>query len=219
MKIMGAIVMMISAFISDDGKQAFVDVGELIPSIMLDVRYASSDNFIGRPIAGYKAPKIFISREAAQVLKLIQAELQQEGLSLKIFDAYRPQRAVDDFVRWAADPNDIATKAKYYPEIKKGRIIPDGYVAEKSGHSRGSTLDLTIVNAQGVELDMGSGWDYFGKKSHAFYKDISTEQQASRQKLREIMIRHGFAPYDEEWWHFTLKDEPYPERYFDFEIE
>lgn len=211
--------MMIAAFAGGDGKQAFVNVGEEIPSIMLDVRYASSDNFIGRPITGYKASKIFISREAAQILKVIQTELQQEGLSLKIFDAYRPQRAVDDFVRWAADPNDITTKAKYYPEIKKARIIPEGYVAEKSGHSRGSTLDLTIVNAQGVEIDMGSGWDYFGKKSHAFYKDISTDQQANRQKLREIMIRHGFAPYDEEWWHFTLKDEPYPERYFDFEIE
>lgn len=219
MKILGALVMMIAAFVSDDGKHAFVDVGQEIPTIMLDVRYASSDNFIGRPITGYKASKIYISREAASVVKVIQAELQSEKLSLKIFDAYRPQRAVDDFVRWAADPNDIKTKAKYYPEIKKERIIPDGFVAEKSGHSRGSTLDLTIVDAEGHELDMGSGWDYFGAKSHAFYKEITQEQQANRQKLRELMIRHGFKPYDEEWWHFTLKNEPYPETYFDFEID
>lgn len=219
MKILGALVMLIAAFVSDDGKQGFVDVGQEIPTIVLDVRYASSDNFIGRPIMGYKASKIYISQEAAVALKGIQAELQSKKLSLKIFDAYRPQRAVDDFVRWAADPSDIKTKAKYYPEIKKGRIIPDGYVAKKSGHSRGSTLDLTIVDAQGVELDMGSDWDYFGAKSHAFYKEITPEQQANRQKLREVMIRHDFAPYDEEWWHFTLKNEPYPETYFDFEID
>ena len=219
MKIMGALVMMVAAFVGEDGKQAFVDIGQEIPTIMLDVRYASNDNFTGRPIIGYKAAKIYISHEAAAVLKLIQAELQSEGLSLKIFDAYRPQRAVDDFVSWAANEHDTKTKAKYYPEIKKDRIIPDGFVAEKSGHSRGSTLDLTIVDAKGNELDMGSGWDYFGAKSHALYKGITPAQAANRMKLRDIMIRYGFKPYDEEWWHFTLVDEPYPDRYFDFEIE
>lgn len=219
MKAIGVLLLIISAFVGDGGKQAFVDVSQEIPTIMLDVRYASSDNFIGRPITGYKAAKIYFSHEASAALKIIQAELKSEGLSLKIFDAYRPQRAVDDFVRWAADPSDIKTKDKYYPEIKKDRIIPDGFVAEKSGHSRGSTLDLTIVDAQGNEMDMGSGWDYFGAKSHALYKGITLEQQANRQKLRELMIRHGFKPYDEEWWHFTLVDEPYPDRYFDFEIK
>ncbi len=219
MKITGALVLMIAAFIGDDDRQAFVDVSQEIPSIILDVRYASSDNFIGRPITGYNASKIYISRESSVILNAIQAELQSQALTLKIFDGYRPQRAVDDFVRWAADPSDVKTKAKYYPDIKKERIIPDGFVAEKSGHSRGSTLDLTIADSEGHELDMGSGWDYFGAKSHAFYKEITIEQRANRLKLRELMLRHGFLPYDEEWWHFTLKDEPYPERYFDFEIE
>ena len=219
MKILGALVMIITAFTGDDGKEAFVNVGEMIPSITLDVRYATGDNFVGKPIDGYNAAKIFITKEAAVVLKAIQDELQLEGLSLKIFDAYRPQRGVDHFIRWAADPADTLTKAKYYPGIRKDKIIPLGYVAEKSGHSRGSTLDLTIVDNSGVELDMGAGWDYFGPRSHAFYKDITAEQIANRTKLREIMLRHGFKPYDEEWWHFTLNNEPYPDRYFDFVIE
>lgn len=219
MKIIGAILVIISAFIGDDGKEAFVDIGKTIPSIKLDVRYAVDDNFVGKPIDGYNAEKIFITREAAVSLRAIQEELQAAHRSLKIFDGYRPQRGVDHFVRWSTDPSDTLTKAKYYPGIRKDTIIPLGYVAEKSGHSRGSTLDLTIVGSDGIALDMGYGWDHFGPESHVFYKKLTQVQIANRMTLRDIMIRHGFEPYDEEWWHFTLRNEPYPDTYFDFIIE
>jgi len=200
--------------------QGFVDVAEAIPDVQVDARYYGSDNFLGRPVKGYNAAKAFLSKEAASALTKVQEELVAKGLALKVFDGYRPQRAVDDFMHWIADKSDIKTKAKYYPNISKSQLVPQGYIAEKSGHTRGSTVDLTIVKlSDGAELDMGSGWDYLGSISHALTGQVSDEAKKNRALLRNLMIKHGFKPYDEEWWHFSLASEPYPNTYFDFVIE
>lgn len=200
-------------------KSGFVVLTEAIPTLEIDVRYSQDDNFIGRPITGYSAGRVYLTIEAAAALSTVQAVLVMDGKSLKVFDGYRPQRAVDDFVSWANDLPDQKSKEKYYPFIEKETIIPDGYVAEKSGHTRGSTLDLTIVDVRGVELDMGTGWDYFGEESHVFYKNLTETQKANRMLLRDLMLKNGFKPYENEWWHFTLSPEPYPNTYFDFPIE
>ena len=164
--------------------------------------------------------KIIISIPAAKALKKIQTKLLDSGLSLKIFDAYRPKQAVDHFVRWAKIMNDTLKKQLYYPDIKKSELFKLGFIALKSGHTRGSTVDLSIVDIKtNKELDMGSSYDFFGEKSHPFYKKITKTQMKNRMLLRTIMIKNGFIPYDNEWWHFTLKDEPYPTTYFNFTIE
>ena len=152
----------------------------------------------------------------------MQKDLEAFGLGLKVFDAYRPQRAVDHFVRWAEDLDDTRMKAKYYPGVEKKHLFRDGYIAARSGHSRGSTVDLTIVSLgpdDPVELDMGTGWDYFGPRSWPASLDVSPQQRANRMLLQSLMVKHGFKPLAEEWWHFTLKDEPFPKTYFDFVIE
>lgn len=198
----------------------FVDVAHGVPGVVIEARYAGSENFLGRPVTGYLASKALISKEAAAALAKAQAELKAEGLSLKVFDAYRPQRAVDDFMAWIRNTSDTKAKTRYYPDIAKNQLVPEGYIAEKSGHSRGSTVDLTIIRlADGQELDMGSPWDFFGPISHALTDKVSIEAQQNRLKLRELMLKHGFKPYEAEWWHFTLTDEPYPNTYFDFVIE
>jgi zinc D-Ala-D-Ala dipeptidase len=180
----------------------------------------TSDNFVGSPVDGYNRPVILITHQAAIALRDVHTELNTQGLGLKVFDAYRPQKAVDHFVRWAADPADTVTKSKYYPEVPKNRLFELGYIAERSGHTRGSTVDLTIVNlATGVELDMGSPWDFFGEVSHHDSPLVDEEANANRDLLRNVMIRHGFRPYANEWWHYTLENEPYPETYFDFDVE
>lgn len=200
--------------------EGFVDIKEEIEGVVIEARYAGTDNFIGRPVDGYRANKAVISVEAAAKLKLVQAELAEKGLGLKVFDAYRPQRAVDHFMRWIDDKADIAAKEAYYPDVSKDQLVPEGYIAEKSGHSRGSTIDLTIISlADGSELDMGSPWDFFGPVSHALNDSIPEQAQQNRQLLRTLMLKHGFAPYEYEWWHFTLKDEPHKDTYFDFVIE
>jgi len=201
-------------------RDGFVEVKEVIPDIVLDVRYYSDDNFMGTRVDGYHAPAVWISKEAAQALLEAQQELAQQGLGLKIFDGYRPQKAVDHFVRWAGDPTDTLTKGKYYPEVPKDRLFELGYISEKSGHTRGSTLDLTIVNLEsGLELDMGSPWDFFGDISHHDSPLVDEQATANREILRSAMTRHGFHPAVTEWWHYTLEDEPYPDTYFDFDIE
>jgi zinc D-Ala-D-Ala dipeptidase len=207
----------ISAIGNNDG---FVDVKEFIPSVQLDIRYYTTDNFVGLRIDGYDTPKCFLTREAAVALKNVQEELARNGQSLKIFDCYRPQRAVDHFVRWGKDLSDQKMKSKYYPSIDKENLFRDGYIAAKSGHSRGSTLDLTIIDLESnQELDMGTDFDFFDPLSHTVNSRIRKSQQDNRIALKSVMERNGFKNLEEEWWHFTLKNEPYPDKYFDFKVE
>ena len=206
----------VKAFGENDG---FVDVKEFIPSVELDIRYYTADNFVGSRIDGYDAPKCFLTREAAAALKNVQAELARNRRSVKIFDCYRPQRAVDHFIRWAKDSSDQKMKSQYYPSIDKEKLFKDGYLAEKSGHSRGSTLDLTIVDlVSRRELDMGTDFDFFDTLSHTINGRIGKSQQENRIVLKSAMERSGFKNLEEEWWHFTLTNEPYPDKYFDFKV-
>ncbi|MFT4861700.1 MAG: D-alanyl-D-alanine dipeptidase [Pseudohongiellaceae bacterium] len=187
--------------------------------VQTDVRYFSSDNFVGAPVDGYLKPKIFITLEAAAALLRVQRQLRSQGLGLKVFDAYRPQQAVDHFVRWAEDLMDVRMKQKYYPNVDKQHLFRDGYIAARSGHSRGSTVDLTLITlSDGIELDMGTTWDFFDPLSWPASTGVSAEQKANRDLLRGAMLAAGFKPLAEEWWHFTLSPEPYPDHYFDFDI-
>ena len=200
--------------------KGFSYVSEIDATIKKELRYGTSNNFIGKPIDGYLKDSLIISTPAAKALKEIQTKLMLSGLSLKIFDAYSPQQAVDHFVRWAKVMNDTLMKQLYYPDVQKSELFTLGFIASKSGHTRGSTVDLSIVDVKtNNELDMGSSYDFFGEKSHPFYKKITEAQMKNRMLLRTIMIKNGFIPYDNEWWHFTLKDEPYPTTYFNFLIE
>lgn len=197
----------------------FVYLNEVIPDIQLDIRYYTTNNFIGTQIDGYNAPKCIISKPSALALKNVQSELKEYGLCLKILDAYRPQQAVDHFVRWAQDYADTLNKGDYYPNVPKDELIPE-YIASKSGHSRGSTVDLTIVSCvDSTPLDMGGTFDFFGNLSHVKYPHITHTQRSNRMLLQTLMIKHGFKPYSAEWWHFTLKDEPFPKTYFNFPVE
>ena len=197
----------------------FVRLGEAVPGIVLDVRYHGADNFVGAPVDGYEAPTAILTEPAAVALRRVQAALRARGYGLKVFDAYRPQSAVDHFVRWAADLSDRRTKAEYYPDVPKSELFARGYIAEASGHSRGSTVDLTVVRqSDGAELDMGTPFDFFGPESGADHAGLTDEQRAARRLLADVMQAHGFEPYPAEWWHFTLADEPHPETYFDFPV-
>ena len=197
----------------------FVDARTAIPDLVVEMRYAGPDNFVGRPIAGYEAPVCILSRPAAAALAKAQAELAPFGLALKAFDCYRPAHAVADFARWARDPADQARKRDYYPNVDKSRLFELGYIAEKSGHSRGSTVDVTIVDLRtGAELDMGSPYDLFDTRSWPTDQTVTAAQRANRLMLQTLMTTNGFKPLKEEWWHFTLRDEPWPETYFDFPV-
>ena len=199
----------------------FVYLDESIPDIVVELRYRSSNNFLGRPVDGYQAERAILSQPAASALARVQAELRPYGLGIKIFDAYRPQRAVDHFVRWARDIGDTQMQAEYYPEVDKRNLFREDYIAERSGHSRGSTVDLTLVSLDEPHraLDMGTPFDYFGPASWPDHPGLSPQQKANRLLLRSLMMQHGFRPYPKEWWHFTLNDEPHPETYFDFPVE
>jgi D-alanyl-D-alanine dipeptidase len=195
----------------------FVYLENIAPSITVKLQYLSDNNFIGKPINGYKSNCLIVSLETANMLKKIQKEVSKKGLSLQIFDAYRPQQSVDQFVAWAKVLNDTLMKRKYYPTVPKSELFKQGYIASKSGHSRGSTVDITLVNSKtGKELDMGSTYDFFGIQSHPFFKGITKKQKINRMLLRKVMLDNGFTPYKNEWWHFTLKNEPYPNTYFNF---
>ena len=197
----------------------FVSVGEVIPDVLLDIRYFSSFNFIGKRIDGYEEPAAILTREAAQALKEASREAMEQGFRLKIYDAYRPQKAVDHFVRWAKDPEDIRMKAFFYPDLEKTEIIPQGYIAEHSGHSRGSTVDLTLFDmATQQDVDMGGTFDFFGELSHPDYSGVSEVQHANRMLLQSLMAKHGFRPLKTEWWHFILENEPWPDTYFTFSV-
>jgi D-alanyl-D-alanine dipeptidase len=222
----------------------FVDLQTVIPSVTLDIRYHSEHNFLGTRVDGYQAPKCFITAPAAEALAKVQAELQEFSLSLKIYDCYRPQQAVNHFVRWAKDIKDATTKAEFYPTVDKRHLFRDGYIAEKSGHSRGSTIDLTIipvpVPTQGKyilgqslaacylpaakrfndnSIDMGTGFDCFHGLSHPGNQEVGLTQRANRLLLKTLMDKYGFKNYEQEWWHFTFRNEPYPETYFDFPVQ
>ncbi|WP_299064408.1 M15 family metallopeptidase [uncultured Polaribacter sp.] len=200
--------------------EGFIYLSDIDKTIQLELRYLSNNNFIGKQIDGYHKNCIIVTKQSAKYLLKVQQSLLKKGLSLKIFDAYRPQQAVDHFVRWAKVLNDTLMKKEYYPNVSKSQLFNKGYIASKSGHSRGSTVDLTIVNTKtGNELDMGSPYDFFGEQSHPFYKKLSKVQKENRFFLRKIMMENNFKPYENEWWHFTLIKEPFPNTYFNFPVE
>lgn len=206
----------------------FVLLSEVVPDAILEIRYYSTYNFIGTRIPGYEEPIAMLTREAADSLKKVSDDLLSKGYRLKIFDAYRPQCAVDYFVEWAKDLSDTLMKGYFYPELEKDVLIPQEYIASKSSHTRGSTVDLTLFDMKTQkEVDMGCTFDYFGLASSpdalpgqpvGAYNPINEAQYALRMLLRETMLSHGFKPYDCEWWHFTLAGEPYPDTYFQFPL-
>lgn len=199
--------------------EGFVDAAAVVPGLVVDMRYAGPHNFVGRPIDGYEAPVCILTRQAAEALAGVQRELMEYGLGLKAFDCYRPTRAVADFVRWAKDEADTKMKSEFYPELEKSELFPRGYIAERSGHSRGSTVDLTLVDLpSGSELPMGTGYDFFSERSWPKDAEQTSEVRAARLLLSLVMQRHGFEPYEFEWWHFRLAEEPYPDTFFDFPV-
>ena len=202
------------------GRNHFVYITDVVPDAILEIRYYSTYNFVGSRIDGYLAPTALLTKEAADSLKAVSDEMTQQGFRLKIYDAYRPQKAVDHFVRWAADIPDTLMRQYFYPDVDKSLLFEQEYIMEKSGHTRGSTVDLTLFDMNTEkEVDMGGTFDWFGEESHPDYRDITEEQFANRMLLREAMLRHGFKPLDSEWWHFTLKDEPFPDTYFNFPVK
>lgn len=221
----------------------FVDIKKVSPSIMVEMRYFTSHNFTGKRVPGYESPKCLLTKKAAEALSKVQDELKPFSLSLKVYDCYRPQRAVDEFDRWAKDSDDTKMKVEFYPFVEKGNMFRDGYIAHKSGHSRGSTVDLTIVALPPASqekfvdvaqlksclapasgrfgdnsIDMGTGYDCFDPASNTFSDKIGVTQKINRALLKTAMEKNGFVFYSKEWWHFRLADEPYPDTYFDFPV-
>ena len=210
----------------------FVNLAEVVPDAILEIRYYSTYNFVGTRVDGYEEPVALLTRQAADSLRAVSDDLKKQGYRLKIYDAYRPQCAVDHFVRWAADVNDTLMRRYFYPKVPRNKLFELGYIAEKSGHTRGSTVDLTLFDmATEKEVDMGGTFDWFGRESHPDFggnpktgkytgnAQITAEQFHNRMILREAMMRHGFKPIGEEWWHFTLKNEPFPNTYFTFPVK
>ena len=197
----------------------FVVLADYVPHIVQEIRYYSTYNFIGERIDGYEEPCALLTKEAARALKAVSNEMIVRGYRLKVFDAYRPACAVKHFVLWGIEDQDIRMKPYFYPDLQKQELFEKGYIAKKSSHSRGSTVDLTLLDmSTGGELDMGSPFDLFSVVSHPDYKGITEQQYENRMMLQRVMVRSGFEPIDCEWWHFTLKDEPYPDTYFEFPV-
>ena len=200
--------------------EGFTVLTEVIPELSTELRYASSSNFMGRPVKGYVSSKAIGTIAMAIQLKKVQDLLKTHGVGLKIYDAYRPQTAVNDFIEWSQLSQDTLMKRYYYPQLSKNTLFQKGFIAKKSGHSRGSSVDLTLVytsgDHEGEELDMGGTWDFFGERSSYLYSKLTQMQKENRKLLRDAMITQGFKPYDKEWWHFTLIQEPFPNTYFDF---
>lgn len=203
--------------------KGFVYLDEVAPEIVVDLRYYSTRNFVGDTIDGYQNSRCIATAEMAHALKKVQQDLRQYGFGLKVFDAYRPQMAVDHFVRWAKDIDDTLTKHIHYPEVNKANLFEKGYIAERSGHSRGSSVDLTLIHLSGSKkgqaLDMGTPWDFFSTKSWPLSNEVTEGQKANRMLLRDAMGVHGFRALKEEWWHFTLNNEPHPKTYFNFPVK
>lgn len=220
----------------EDASQ-FVNITDVVPDVILEIRYFGTYNFVGKRIAGYLQPTALMTKRAADSLRAVSEDVMKMGYRLKIYDAYRPQMAVDHFVRWASDIPDTLMRRYFYPEVDKSLLFVQDYIAAKSGHTRGSTVDLTLFDmTTEKELDMGGTFDWFGKESHPDFggnpetgefngkpspagRTITEEQFRNRMILRAAMMRHGFKPIDSEWWHFTLKDEPFPETYFEFPVK
>ena len=198
----------------------FVLLADVCPDIIQEIRYYTTYNFVGERIPGYERPIAYLTRQAADSLKLVCDDLKEQGYRLKVFDAYRPQMAVDFFVRWGSDLEDQRMKEYFYPDCPKSELFRRGYIAHKSGHTRGSTLDLTLFDMKTErEVDMGGTYDFLGETSHYNYsRGLTRDQINHRRILREAMMRHGFKPIAVEWWHFTLRNEPYPDHYFTFPI-
>ncbi len=227
-----------TAVVRPDQSDKFVTLTDAVPDAILEIRYFSTYNFVGKRVDGYMEPTALMTKRAADSLRAVSDEAVALGYRLKIYDAYRPQKAVDHFVRWAADIPDTAMKAYFYPDLHKDVLFEQDYIAAKSGHTRGSTVDLTLFDMKTEkELDMGGTFDWFGPESHPDFcgnpstgkytgnnrkspagRSITPEQFANRMLLRRLMLKHGFKPIDSEWWHFTLKDEPFPATYFKFPV-
>ena len=225
-------------FVRPNDRSAFVTLTDAVPDAILEIRYFSTYNFVGTRIDGYEEPTALLTKQAADSLQVVSKEVMKMGYRLKIYDAYRPQKAVDHFVRWSKDANDSLMKRYFYPQLEKDVLFPQGYIAEQSGHTRGSTVDLTLFDMKTEkELDMGGTFDWFGPESHPDFcgdpetgkytgdnhkspasRSITAEQFQHRMILRQAMLRHGFKPFDTEWWHFTLRDEPFPDTYFEFPV-
>lgn len=200
--------------------QGFSYLHEVIPDIVLETRYAGTNNFLGTRVEGYKSEKIVLSTPAALALNKVQQDLKSMGYCLKVFDGYRPQRAVNHFISWAKVKGDTIKKQQFFPDIDKKDLFNLGYISSRSGHSRGSTVDLTIVDFNtGKEVDMGGPYDFFGELSHHNYSKITEPQKNNRTLLKKIMLKHGFTAYAQEWWHYTYQPEPFPDTYFDFVVE
>ena len=199
-------------------KSDFAPVSTVIYDAAYDIRYYSSNNFTGNRIKGYNAPVAYMTKEALTALSKAADDLRQQGYRLLIWDTYRPQKAVYNFVEWINNPEDDGDKS-FYPELKKSDLLAGCYIMEKSGHTRGSTVDLTIIKKDGSFVDMGGTFDLFSEISHPDYKKLTRKQKKNRKTLHDAMIKAGFNGIDSEWWHFTLKNEPYPDTYFDFDVE
>ena len=199
--------------------EGFVYLDEAVPGVLWDAKYAGSDNFVGEPVDGYRADRVVGTKELGKALVLAQEAARQAGCRLLLWDAYRPQRAVDHFIRFCAAEETGTTKQRHYPNVDKTQLIPLGYIAARSGHSRGSTIDLTLTDGEGNLLDMGGIFDFMDERSHHGCPEITEKQAENRKLLQEIMLGCGFTDYRNEWWHYRLKDEPYPDTYFDFVIE
>ena len=204
-----------------DLPHGFVYLSHACPTIVQDIKYATDDNFTGAIVQGYEAPVAILTKEAAEVLNGIQQELGTKDLNLLIWDAYRPTQAVDYFLSWEKVPDNQSIKAKYYPDYKKAELFKIGFIAPgHSSHSRGSTVDLTIVDKNtNVALDMGTDFDFFGKKSYTSSVEISKQAMRNRIFLKNIMEKYGFKGISQEWWHYTLKTEPFPDKYFNFTVK
>ena len=218
----------------EEDSSQFVNITDVVPDAILEIRYYSTYNFVGTRIDGYLQPVALLTKKAADSLKAVSDDVIKQGYRLKIYDAYRPQCAVDHFVRWSQDPADTCMKRYFYPMLDKPVLFEQEYIMAKSGHTRGSTVDLTLFDmATEKEVDMGGTFDWFGEESHPDFcgnpetgeyrpstsKRAITEQQfRNRMTLRKAMLKHGFKPIDSEWWHFTLKDEPFPDTYFTFPV-
>ena len=204
---------------TDDSSQ-FVTLTDAVPDVILEIRYYGTYNFVGTRIDGYEEPTALLTKQAADSLRKVSDDLVAQGYRLKIYDAYRPQCAVDHFVRWSHEAADTLMKRYFYPMLDKPTLFEQEYIYERSGHTRGSTVDLTLFDmATEKELDMGGTFDWFGPESHPDYQGISIEQFQNRMLLRRAMLAHGFKPLDSEWWHFTLRNEPFPDTYFTFPVK
>ena len=200
-------------------ESGFVSLTDMYPSLQLDIRYAGHQNLTGAPLAGYHAANELLTCQAAEELGKALRILAAQGLGLLVYDAYRPQKAVESFVRWSLQPEDGRTKEAFYPHLDKKDLFPQGYIAQRSGHSRGSTVDLTLTDTDGIPLEMGSTFDLMDERSHHGYAALPAQVLRRRRLLRETMEQAGFLAYENEWWHYRLANEPYPDTYFDFDIE